>query len=106
MKKKIVFFASALFLAVFVNLSIRQESISLNKNSFSLTDVIKITSAQAESGDSYICTSGGPGSTSCSTSVSGGGGGISGGTSCSVTCSSGYYACCNAYHNKCQCRKS
>jgi hypothetical protein len=56
-------------------------------------------------GSSYTCSSGGPGSTSCSVSTDGGGGGITGGTSCSVTCSSGYYACCNAWENKCQCRK-
>jgi hypothetical protein len=52
----------------------------------------------------YTCSSGGPGSASCSTGVNGGGGNISGGTSCSVECRVGYYACCNAYHNKCQCR--
>ena len=61
--------------------------------------------AQNESG-TYTCTSGGPGSTSCSTSATIGGGKVGGGTSCSVSCNSGYYACCNNYHNKCQCRKS
>lgn len=32
------------------------------------------------------CASGGPGSESCS---------LTGGVGCSVTCSAGYYACCN-----------
>lgn len=57
------------------------------------------------SGSTYTCSSGGPGSTSCSVATNGGGGGITGGTSCSVTCGGGYYACCNAWQNKCQCRK-
>lgn len=57
-------------------------------------------------GGSYTCSSGGPGSTSCSVSSNGVFGELfGGGTECSVTCSPGYYACCNAYHNKCQCRK-
>ena len=54
---------------------------------------------------SYTCSSGGPGSSSCTVSANIGIGDGSGGTSCSVTCNSGYYACCNAYYNKCQCRK-
>ncbi|MDR0700698.1 MAG: hypothetical protein LBG28_15990 [Tannerella sp.] len=56
----------------------------------------------SSSGDDYTCSSGGPGSTSCSTSAE-----FSGvATGCSVTCSSAYYACCNAYQNKCQCRSN
>jgi hypothetical protein len=39
------------------------------------------------------CTSGGPGATSC-----GGGGGT-----CSVSCASGWFACCNASVNHCYC---
>jgi len=53
------------------------------------------------SGSTYTCSSGGPGSTSCSVEVGAGGGS----TGCNVSCSSGYYACCNSYVNKCQCRK-
>ena len=59
---------------------------------------------QNESGD-YPCSSGGPGANSCSVNFSGG---IKTGdfsTGCTVTCNPGYYACCNAYYNKCQCRK-
>ena len=41
------------------------------------------------------CTSGGEGSTSCS---AGGGG-------CSVTCTTGWYACCNANNSHCRCCK-
>lgn len=42
----------------------------------------------------FACSSGGPGSTSCSYSANG--------QSCSVTCGAGYYACCTATV-KCQC---
>ncbi len=62
-------------------------------------DVIELEAGEAD----YVCSSGGIGSTSCSTSVGGGASGGSGSFGCSVTCSSGYYACCNAWHNKCQC---
>lgn len=44
------------------------------------------------------CTSGGPGSVSCSSGTSGVG--------CSVTCSSGYYACCSSSTNNCFCAPS
>lgn len=44
----------------------------------------------------FTCTSGGPNSTSCSiTEVLG--------ISCSVTCSDGYYACCNSSSTRCIC---
>jgi len=48
------------------------------------------------------CHSGGPGSTSCSAES----GSLGGGGSCSVTCSSGYYACCDDTKNECKCVKS
>ncbi|MGB9610452.1 MAG: hypothetical protein ACPL7M_05720 [Bryobacteraceae bacterium] len=51
---------------------------------------------QLEGFGGMACTSGGDGSTSCSP----GGGG------CSVTCGTGYYACCNADSNQCRCRKA
>jgi len=54
--------------------------------------------------ENYVCSSGGPGSTACSVSVGGTLSGSGGSTSCSVECGPGYYACCNAWHNKCQCR--
>jgi hypothetical protein len=67
-----------------------------NETDIALVNII----ALADESGSYSCSSGGPGSTSCSTSS-----GIGNlGTSCQVSCSSGYYACCNAYENKCQCR--
>lgn len=44
------------------------------------------------------CTSGGAGSTSCSISETTGG-------ECTVTCSSGYYACCNSPTVRCYCCK-
>jgi hypothetical protein len=40
------------------------------------------------------CNQGGPGSTACSYSKDGRVGPFGGGTSCSVTCGSGHYACC------------
>lgn len=60
-------------------------------------------------GTSIVCSAGGPGSSSCSTSstlsgdLGSSGGSIS--TSCTVTCNSGYYACCNNFHNTCKCKK-
>lgn len=47
------------------------------------------------------CHSGGPGSTSCSAEA----GTLGGGGSCSVTCSTGYYACCDDTKNECKCVK-
>ena len=41
------------------------------------------------------CTSGGEGASSCSAGAGG----------CSVTCSTGYYACCSANTNNCRCCK-
>jgi hypothetical protein len=79
---------------------------TLNVNAFDPVDGDHDENEEGGGGDTFICSSGGPGSTSCSVSFDGGGGGINGGTSCSVECSTGYYACCNAYHNKCQCRES
>lgn len=43
------------------------------------------------------CAAGGPGSTSCSYRWDS----PFGGSSCSVTCQSGYYACCNVESCKC-----
>lgn len=48
------------------------------------------------------CSSGGPGSTSCSTSATIG----IFTTTCSVTASDGYYACCNNFYNKCKACKN
>jgi len=42
-----------------------------------------------------VCSAGGPGATAC--------GAGSGG--CTVSCGSGYYACCNANNNNCSCAK-
>jgi len=53
-------------------------------------------------GGGASCTSGGPGATSCSI------GDTIGpiGTSCSVTCSDGYYACCKTSNTTCKCVKN
>lgn len=104
-KEKIVFSCIALLFiaitAVNVNLAFNSDSDSVEATSLALVNIEALTNG--ESG-SYTCSSGGIGSTSCSTSVNGsvGNGGI--GTSCSVECYSGYYACCNTMENKCQCR--
>ena len=54
------------------------------------------------------CNAGGPGSTSCEIEVSGGasGGpvGLEGSFSCSVSCGSGYYACCSILRASCSCK--
>lgn len=55
---------------------------------------------------SWSCSSGGEGSTGCSASAELNIDGTGGKTSCSVTCGAGYYACCNSWENKCQCRKN
>jgi hypothetical protein len=95
-----------LFIAItVVNVNLAFNSDSAIVLSLALVDIE--TLAHAESGDTtdYTCTSGGPGSSSCSVSINGSIGGGGGGTSCNVDCISGYYACCNAMQNKCQCRK-
>lgn len=46
------------------------------------------------------CTSGGPGSNSCSTT----GVGVGNGNSCSVSCSAGFYACCDMVLLTCTCK--
>jgi len=55
-------------------------------------------------GSDPSCTSGGPGATTCSIQVSGGIAGIGGSFECSVTCGSGYYACCSATAMGCNCK--
>ncbi len=83
MKNKILFgCVSVLFVAATAfNIGLLQTK---DANDVSL-DAITIM-AQAHDGEtggySYLCTSGGPGSISCSTSFNAGGGGISGGTGC------------------------
>lgn len=83
--------------------------------SVSLLVIFNFSIALGESGnggDDPQCDSGGPGSTSCSISYSGGinGGGFGGNGSgeCSVTCGTGYYSCCYLdfnfpfFHCKCK----
>ena len=71
-----------------------------NESSVELLTLYCTTGNGDDNEDDYKCTSGGQGSLSCSTSVTVNGSG----TACEVQCESGYYACCNAFHNKCQCR--
>lgn len=97
MKKKVLYLLAALFLCQLIAIAEGP-----NHELEVCDDEIK---ENGGGGDSYTCSSGGPGSSSCTVSANIGIGDGSGGTSCSVTCNSGYYACCNAYYNKCQCRK-
>jgi hypothetical protein len=99
MKKKILYgmavFVVAITAAWNVSLAMQENHLS----SVVLADIEVLADSESNGGN-YTCTSGGPGSSQCSTSANIGGSG----TGCSVTCISGYYACCNNYENKCQCR--
>jgi len=100
MKKKFLYGMAVLVVAVTatwnVSLATQEEHIS----SVVLADIEALADSESNNSGSYTCTSGGPGASQCSTSANIGGSG----TGCSVTCISGYYACCNNYENKCQCR--
>lgn len=98
--KKIIVIASCLLLICSVATSVYCgiSSKKANSEAFLLFSQIE-TLTQSES-DLYPCSSGGPGSRSCSVSVSG----VGLGTACEVECDPGFYACCNAMENKCQCR--
>jgi hypothetical protein len=50
------------------------------------------------------CTSGGPGSVSCSIMLSGGIAGSGGSVECSLTCGQGFYACCSVSEMGCRCK--
>lgn len=83
----------------------------LDENSFTLItglttgtldDVVKSNGPLKPKVEKLTCTSGGVGATQCST-----GSGIgSVNTECSVSCGSGYYACCDDNVTKCKCIKS
>lgn len=83
---------------------------SSQDNGMHLSDLFNQAMAfDSESGvvpSNFPCHAGGGGATSCSVNLSGGGGGGSVGFGCTVTCGSGYYACCNRYYNRCVCRKT
>lgn len=101
--KKIIFISLAtLFFAAYTFYNVQ---VSSHDGDISLEYIALLAEASSESGgDDYVCSSGGPGSIQCSTGVGGGAQGGSGSFGCSVTCTTGYYSCCNAWHNKCQCR--
>ena len=99
----------AIFATLFVLMDIFME---MNKKTeeqvtYSIT-LANLASAniEADGENEFTCSSGGAGLSSCSASSNGGISGASGGTSCSVTCNDGYHSCCNAYHNKCQCKSN
>lgn len=77
---------------------------SLDKSAYSYlgkSNKLNKSGREDAGGGGIICTSGGPGSTSCSigTEVA------TIGTSCSVSCSAGYYACCKSSNTTCKCIK-
>lgn len=101
-KEKVVFSCIALVLIAIttVNINLAFNSDNAKVSSLALVNIEALANGES----SYTCSSGDPGSTSCSTSANGSAGGGGLGTSCSVDCRSGYYAYCNAMQNKCQCR--
>ncbi len=52
------------------------------------------------------CTHGGPGSSSCSVTWTQGFLGFKFSGGCSISCGSGYYACCHVGDNNCDCIKN
>jgi hypothetical protein len=67
-------------------------------------NVATILADASGGGTDPSCKSGGPGSTSCTLNVSGGIAGSGGAFSCSVTCGTGYYACCSLVSLNCRCK--
>jgi hypothetical protein len=68
-----------------------------NNHAFSVLEIFQTEDIKSISSDKIAagCTSGGKGSSSCSTSNPL--------TGCSVSCSTGYYSCCDASTAKCTC---
>jgi hypothetical protein len=68
--------------------------------------VIIAAAGGPSSGNDPSCDSGGPGAITCSIQVAGGIAGFGGSFECSVTCGSGYYACCSVSEMGCNCKPS
>ncbi len=87
MKKKIIITLTICLFAAgsIINVHLAQNDYNMD---VSLADISVMAQADEESGSS--CAAGGTGSTSCSYSATVLGVSLS----CSVTCESGYYACC------------
>jgi hypothetical protein len=87
-KKKI--FGSIAVLAI---TALTAFNVSINTQEDGLSN-ISLNDVEALAGESGYCENGGKGSTSCSIAagVEIAGGGVTSG--CSVSCTSGYYACC------------
>ncbi|MBG0782437.1 MAG: hypothetical protein H0S84_09235 [Bacteroidales bacterium] len=79
------------------NFNIKDANRNTSVNDFIENVVSGLKEAPGGGGSNSDCTSGGPGSTSCSV------GDIW--SSCSVSCSVGYYACCKGSNNTCECIK-
>ncbi|WP_146192266.1 hypothetical protein [Marinilabilia rubra] len=101
MKKFFKIFLGA-FLVFAMGMNVVQTVDLSQKTSFDLNSLMQIAYADGESGSSMNCNcSGGTGASSCSCSSAI----ASVSSSCSVSCNSGYYACCST-DNICKCIKS
>ncbi|MBN1184635.1 MAG: hypothetical protein JXB49_20245 [Bacteroidales bacterium] len=85
MKKLIVGLGVVIMLTTLF-IDFRSIAAQLDNNNLSIKDLATLAIASGES-SSPTCITGGPGSTSCSFTA--------GPVSYGVTCSDGYYACCN-----------
>lgn len=101
--KKMVILAGGLVFSLVISVYCVSKIAQLN-DSYRVMSHLEALAA-GETDEDYVCSSGGPGSYSCSVSSQIGVEPGELGTSCEVKCNPGYYACCNALHNKCQCRK-
>lgn len=101
--KKMVILAGGLVFSLVISVYCVSKIAQLN-DSYRVMSHLEALAA-GETDEDYVCSSGGPGAISCEVSFTGGVKDAEMGTSCKVECGEGYYACCNALHNKCQCRK-
>jgi hypothetical protein len=69
-----------------------------------IADIGVIMAEAGGGGTDPDCNAGGPGATTCEIEVSGGVVGLGGSFSCSVSCGSGYYACCSLANASCSCK--
>ena len=106
MKTKIKIFIVS---CVIASVAVTGFNLAQNSNNMDVTlaDIAVMASADPESGSDcesgkFDCSSGGQGSTSCSVSLTVGGVTFE----CDVTCGTGYYACCNRWCAKCECRQA
>ena len=71
-----------------------------------IANITIVMAEQPGGGVDTSCDAGGPGSSSCTIRVEGSVVGSGGSFSCSVTCGSGYYACCSISKLSCNCKSN